>query len=118
LRYSTHRQLPALIPSGCVIWDLEKDTSMETKLWKFVGAATIGGAILISSSVGAQQSGSAQSAQSDNASSGQSSSMEQRRDDEKNDWGWLGLLGLIGLAGLRRKRGDDDGRRHTVHRAA
>jgi MYXO-CTERM domain-containing protein len=30
--------------------------------------------------------------------------MEQRRNEEKNDWGWLGLLGLIGLAGLRRNR--------------
>jgi len=96
---------------------------MEGKLLKFVGAVTLGSAVLISVSgpAVAQQSGgtqSAQTAQADNASGGQSSSMEQRRDDEKKDWGWLGLIGLVGLAGLRRKRHEEDGRRDTVRGAA
>jgi hypothetical protein len=84
---------------------------MEGKLLKFVGAATIGSAILISGPALAQRSStSGESAktqtaqasqgapQSENASGGQSSSMEQRRDDDNKDWGWAGLLGLIGLA--------------------
>ena len=106
---------------------------MEGKLMKFMGAATIGSAILMSGPAVAQQSaqtaktqtaqapqssGSASSSQSGNASGGQSSSMEQRRVDDDRDWGWLGLLGLIGLAGLRRKRHDHDGRRDTVRGAA
>jgi MYXO-CTERM domain-containing protein len=109
---------------------------MEGKLMKFMGAATIGSAILMSGPAVAQQSGkSAQpaqtqtaqaaqgsgsggSSQSDNASGGQTSSMEQRRVDEDRDWGWLGLLGLIGLAGLRRKRRDHDVRRDTARSAA
>jgi len=109
---------------------------MEGKLMKFMGAATIGSAILMSGPAVAQQSGkiaqtaqtqtaqasqgsgSGSSSQSDNASGGQSSSMEQRRVDDDRDWGWLGLLGLIGLAGLRGKRYDHDGRRDTARGAA
>ena len=101
---------------------------MEGKLMKFMGAATIGSAILMSGPAVAQQrdqtaqapqgSGSGSSSQSDNASGGQSSSMEQRGVDDNRDWGWLGLLGLIGLAGLRRRRHDHDGRRDTVRGAA
>ena len=108
---------------------------MEGKLMKFMGAATLGSAILISGPALAQQSGksaqpaqtqtaqaqgssSGSSSQSDNASGGQSSSMEQRRVDNDTDWGWLGLLGLIGLAGLRRKRHDHDVRRDPVRGAA
>lgn len=29
-------------------------------------------------------------------------------DDNRMDWGWLGLLGLLGLAGLRGRNRDDD----------
>src|ERR1044071_692412 len=123
LRRSAHRQLPALIPGG-VLSGVSKDIAMEGKLLKYVGAVTLGSAVLISGPAVAQQSGGTQSAQTktaqaDNASGGQSSSsIEQRRDDEKKDWGWLGLIGLIGLAGLRRKRHDKDGRRDTVRGAA
>ena len=109
---------------------------MEGKLMKFMGAATIGSAILMAGPAVAQQSGkSAQPAQTqtaqaaqgsgsgssshpDNASGGQTSSMEQRRVDDDRDWGWLGLLGLVGLAGLRRKRHDHDVRRDTARSAA
>jgi MYXO-CTERM domain-containing protein len=104
---------------------------MEGKLMKFMGAATIGSAILMSGPAVAQQSGksaqtaqaaqgsgSGSSSQSDNASGGQTSAMEQRRADDDRDWGWLGLLGLVGLAGLRRKRHDHDVRRDTARSAA
>ena len=60
---------------------------MEGKLLKLVGAATIASGVLISAPTLAQQSG-----QNSNASGGQSSSMEQQRsDDDKGEWGWLGL---------------------------
>jgi MYXO-CTERM domain-containing protein len=127
--------LPALIPGGALS-GLEKDIAMESKLMKFMGAATIGSAILLSGPVLAQQSGksaqaaqtqtaqapqgsgSGSSSQSGNASGGQSSSIEQRKVDDDRDWGWLGLFGLIGLAGLRRRRHDHDVRRDTVRGAA
>ena len=29
------------------------------------------------------------------------------RDDDRGDWGWVGLLGLAGLLGLRRRDRDE-----------
>jgi MYXO-CTERM domain-containing protein len=98
---------------------------MELKLTKLVGAATIGGAILLSGPALAQtreatksdqaQTQTAQSS-SQGASGNQPSVMEQRPVEDNKDWGWMGLLGLAGLLGLRRKRDDD--RISTVRGAA
>ena len=48
-------------------------------------------------------------AQSDSTSgttattSPQATTTSVRQDNDRRDWGWLGLLGLAGLLGLRRK---------------
>ena len=30
------------------------------------------------------------------------------RDDDRSNWGWLGLLGLVGLLGMRRRHDERD----------
>jgi MYXO-CTERM domain-containing protein len=38
-----------------------------------------------------------------------------RKDDDRSNWGWLGLLGFAGLFGLRRDRDTHaNGRPHTA----
>ena len=73
---------------------------MRFRFIKWVGAAALGGAVLLSGPAISQSGDAARADQT----------QEQRRGDDGKDWGWLGLLGLAGLAGLRRKRQDGNGR--------
>jgi MYXO-CTERM domain-containing protein len=38
-----------------------------------------------------------------NPTSGNDTTMVTDRDEDRSDWGWVGLLGLAGLLGLRRR---------------
>jgi MYXO-CTERM domain-containing protein len=65
-----------------------------------------GAALAASIAIGSAALPSVAAAQSDAATAGQTTGQTTRTqngDDDKTDWGWLGLLGLAGLLGLRRR---------------
>lgn len=72
------------------------------------GVAVLGVCLTCALPVGAQTTTSAGGATTPGSTGSTTMTTTERRDNDRHDYGWLGLVGLAGLLGLRRKHEDID----------